>query len=163
MPAPAESHDGPFRRGEQMVLAVCCGFGLLLVSGYIAQQWWRSAGVIDLARSSTQRTTFSRDSLDDAPPEVAPPEPLSVLARPEVQSDPEPEPVGTAIALQVDINSADANELSLLPGIGPVLADRIIAHRERFGPFHRVDDLAEVPGIGPKKLAAVRSAAVVGQ
>jgi competence ComEA-like helix-hairpin-helix protein len=163
MPAPADSHDGPFRRGEQMVLAVCCGLGLLLVSGYVAQQWWRSAGVIDLARGSTQQTAFSRGSLEESPPVIARPEPLAELTIPELPADSQPQPSGTPISLQVDINSADANELSLLPGIGPVLAGRIIAHRERFGAFHHVDDLAEVPGIGPKKLAALRSAAVVGR
>ncbi len=53
---------------------------------------------------------------------------------------------------QIDINSATAEELQNLPGIGPHRARAIIAAR----PFDTVDDLTHVPGIGPKRLAAVR-------
>ncbi len=53
---------------------------------------------------------------------------------------------------QIDINSATAEELQNLPNIGPDLARAIIAVR----PFDTVDDLTHVPGIGPKRLAAVR-------
>jgi len=53
---------------------------------------------------------------------------------------------------QVDINRADSNELQTLPGIGPSLAASIIAYRTREGPFARVDDLTNVPGIGPAKM-----------
>jgi competence ComEA-like helix-hairpin-helix protein len=54
---------------------------------------------------------------------------------------------------RVDLNRATAAELDALPGIGPVLARRIVEHRERFGPFRRVPDLLDVPGIGPKLYA----------
>ena len=40
--------------------------------------------------------------------------------------------------------------IGVLPGIGPVLANRITAYRRRFGPYRRVEDLLAVPGIGPK-------------
>lgn len=53
---------------------------------------------------------------------------------------------------RIDINTATADELLELPGIGPALAAAIIAAR----PFDRVDDLARVPGIGRKRLAAMR-------
>ena len=49
----------------------------------------------------------------------------------------------------VDLNSATAAELDSLPGIGPVLAQRIVDHRTRNGPFRTVDELDDVPGIGP--------------
>lgn len=49
----------------------------------------------------------------------------------------------------VDLNSATAQELDALPGIGPVLAQRIVAHRDEQGPFRSVDQLDDVPGIGP--------------
>jgi competence protein ComEA len=50
---------------------------------------------------------------------------------------------------RVDLNSATAGELDSLPGIGPVLAQRIVDHRTRNGPFRTVDQLDDVPGIGP--------------
>ncbi|MGY1752413.1 helix-hairpin-helix domain-containing protein [Blastococcus sp. SYSU D01042] len=56
---------------------------------------------------------------------------------------------GAPAAGLVDLNSATAEELDALPGIGPVLAQRIVAHRDESGPFRSVDQLDDVPGIGP--------------
>jgi len=56
----------------------------------------------------------------------------------------------------IALNQADASVLEDLPGVGPVLAERIVAHREANGPFETVEDLLEVPGIGEAKLAAMR-------
>jgi competence protein ComEA len=53
---------------------------------------------------------------------------------------------------RVDLNRASAAELEQLPGIGPKLAERIIANR----PFKSVEDLEAVPGIGPKTLEKLR-------
>ncbi|RBY94740.1 competence protein ComEA [Blastococcus sp. TBT05-19] len=50
---------------------------------------------------------------------------------------------------KVDLNSAGVAELDALPGIGPVLAQRIVDHRTAQGPFGSVDELDDVPGIGP--------------
>ena len=49
----------------------------------------------------------------------------------------------------VDLNTATVAELDALPGIGPVLAERIVSHRTAQGPFTAVDQLDDVPGIGP--------------
>jgi len=56
----------------------------------------------------------------------------------------------------LDLNAADAATLDTLPGIGPVLAERIVAWRDENGPFTTVDELGEVSGIGPAVLADVR-------
>ncbi len=56
----------------------------------------------------------------------------------------------------LDLNRACADELERLPRIGPALARRIIAHRETIGAFHSVDELDDVPGIGPSVLASIR-------
>jgi competence protein ComEA len=50
---------------------------------------------------------------------------------------------------RVDLNTASAAELDALPGIGPVLAQRIVDHRSRNGPFRSIEQLDDVPGIGP--------------
>lgn len=56
----------------------------------------------------------------------------------------------------VSLNTATAQQLDDLPGVGPATAAAIIGHRERNGPFASVDDLLAVPGIGPSKLARLR-------
>ena len=53
----------------------------------------------------------------------------------------------------VDLNAATAADLDALPGIGPVLAERIVEHRERTGRFRSVEQLDDVPGIGPATYA----------
>jgi len=55
----------------------------------------------------------------------------------------------------VEVNSADESELETLPGIGPSLAERIVAFRERTGPFGSPDDLLDVAGMTPSKLDAI--------
>lgn len=56
----------------------------------------------------------------------------------------------------VDLNAADAAALDALPGIGPVLAERIVAWRAEHGRFTSVDELGEVSGIGPSTLDDLR-------
>lgn len=61
----------------------------------------------------------------------------------------------------IDINRADAAALESLPGVGPALAARIVAHREANGPFAGVEALVDVAGIGPKTLERMRAMVVV--
>jgi competence protein ComEA len=56
----------------------------------------------------------------------------------------------------VSLNAATAAQLQELPGIGPVLADRILAWRDTHGGFTSVDQLGEVAGIGDRRLAELR-------
>ena len=57
---------------------------------------------------------------------------------------------------QVNINRASAAELTALPGIGTVMAQRIVDYRERHGKFRRFEDLNHVHGLGKRKLAALK-------
>lgn len=68
-----------------------------------------------------------------------------------------PGPASAAAAIvPLDLNEATREQFDTLPGIGPALADRIVAHREERGPFQRVEQLGEVRGIGPKILEKLR-------
>lgn len=62
----------------------------------------------------------------------------------------------------VDINAADALALEALPGVGPSIAQAIVEWREANGPFASVDELEDVPGIGPATLDEIRDSARVG-
>ena len=74
-----------------------------------------------------------------------------------------PSPVGAQQGSSgpISLNRADATALQDLPGVGPVLAERIIAYRESNGLFGEVEDLLDVPGIGEAKLAAIRDLVAV--
>lgn len=70
-------------------------------------------------------------------------------------------PTKAAPRFPLDINRASAEELEALPGIGPVLAARIVEYRQLHGRFQSVDELIEVRGIGPKRLEQIRPYVVV--
>lgn len=59
-------------------------------------------------------------------------------------------------AQPVNLNTATLEQLDVLPGIGPGLAQRILDHRERVGGFGSVEELADVPGIGEVRMAELR-------
>jgi competence protein ComEA len=56
----------------------------------------------------------------------------------------------------LDLNTATAEQLDALPGIGPVTAQKILDYRQAHGPFHSVAELEGVPGIGPGRLAQLK-------
>ena len=66
-------------------------------------------------------------------------------------------PAASTPAATVHLNGASADELDSLDGIGPSLAERIVAYRVAHGGFRSVDELDEVSGIGPVRLEALRA------
>jgi len=84
----------------------------------------------------------------------------SAVAPAALDSIPAP-PVGNAVPARpprapLDLDSASVVDLDRLPGIGPVLAARIVEHRRVHGRFRHVDELLLVPGIGPRLLERLR-------
>ena len=65
-------------------------------------------------------------------------------------------PKWKVLSVPVPLNTATAEELDILPGIGPKTAEAIVEFREKNGRFTSPNDLLQVPGIGPKKLAALK-------
>ena len=61
----------------------------------------------------------------------------------------------------VNLNSATADDLDTLPGVGPATAAEILAYRDQHGPFQTVEQLGDVRGIGPAKLDALRGLVTV--
>jgi len=67
-----------------------------------------------------------------------------------------PEPIAESAA-RLNINTAGARELEKLPGVGKVIAERIIEHRTQFGPFRRAEHLMMVRGISDRKFRNLRA------
>jgi competence protein ComEA len=69
---------------------------------------------------------------------------------------------GGSAGTLVDINAATAAELETLPRIGPAIAQRIIAYREANGPFAAIEDIQDVPGIGPATFEGLKELITTG-
>jgi competence protein ComEA len=99
----------------------------------------------------------------EAPQAVLPREEPMIIARPATRPAAPTPTAGRSQEKQgkLDLNRATAEELQGLPGIGPVLAQRVIAQRTTHGPFHTVDDLRDVKGIGKKRMDQLRPLVMV--
>ena len=116
----------------------------------------RRPGVVHLPSGS--RVTDALDAAGGATAEadLAAVNLARVLADGEQVVVPGPQSAEASAGAGLDLNSADAAALDALPGIGPVLAARIVAWRTEHGRFSTVEELAEVSGIGPALLDGLR-------
>lgn len=88
---------------------------------------------------------------------------LALSAAAPTRSAAAPAAGSTATETKININTASAEELTALPGIGPSYAQRIVEHREKNGPFKKVEDLLNVRGIGEKTFEKIRDRLTVGK
>ena len=107
---------------------------------------------INLARRVQDESHYHIPLVGESPP-PAPPKSSTLGNSSYAQS---PAQSSSPSVSLIDLNTASAQELETLPNIGPVMAGRIIAHRDANGPFTSVDDVENVPGIGPKTLDSIR-------
>ena len=83
---------------------------------------------------------------------------MSVLNQEYLHAAPKME---TKAEVKINVNSANAEDLVEVRGIGPALADRIIEYRAKNGPFKTLDDLTAIRGIGAAKLERIKSQVTV--
>lgn len=108
-----------------------------------------------------------REVLVTLPPETVmptvPPTEPPVRSEPSKQTEPKKSSDSSEkkVTFPVNINTASKKELDALPGIGEVLAQRIIDYRSANGLFSTVDDLTKVKGIGAKTLEKLKPYATV--
>ena len=120
------------RRGALLVV-------LLLALG-AGRDVWRATRPLPLAHALSGAAAVAASPGQEVPPAAATQAPGG----------------GGSAAVPLDLNRASVQELDALPGIGPVLAERIVAYRERHGPFRAPEELRAVRGIGPRLLARLR-------
>lgn len=93
----------------------------------------------------------------EAAPPIAPDDSTAAdVAEAAVATAAAPRRSGKPPPVRTNINTASADQLQRLPGIGPALAARVVAYRQANGPFRHPDEIVEVSGIGDKTLVKLR-------
>lgn len=160
LPGTASPLEEAWPRPAQCALALLLALAALLI-GYQAasMRWQHQPSLIENGEAaqgpSNGTPRPARDSLDSRVILASTPA-LPPRAR---QDRPKK---GDDLLAPININTATADELQRLPGIGPTLAQRIIEARQ-IEPFRNVDDLRKVRGIGPKTLQRLRPLVTVGK
>jgi competence protein ComEA len=86
---------------------------------------------------------------------------LATAAHAAPQQSPTASDTKPVAATPININTATVEQLDKLPGIGPKVAARIIEHRQKNGPFKKVEELMNVKGIGEKSFLKLKSQVTV--
>jgi competence ComEA-like helix-hairpin-helix protein len=144
----------PYTRSQLTVLlivVVVAGVGLT------AGQWRRSHPELAARLEAFDRAGERAPAPGGGSPTTRPPSGPALRSPSDPPAGPRREPPRGARA-PLDVNRATEDELRTLPGIGGVLAARIVEIRERDGPFASLDDLRRVPGLGRAKLERLAAA-----
>ena len=131
------------RKVEVILLAICALFVCFTLGFFVG----RNTGGHEISVQTERQPEAPTEEV--VVRETAPTELPEVTEEPEVPAAPQEPTV-------LNLNTATVEELTTLPGIGPVLAQRIVDFRTANGPFASVEQLTDVEGVGEKKLDAIR-------
>ena len=169
------------RRLEIVVIGVTLAFALFM-GGFFTGRSWSAVNIVPVAAhreepyNSIDTSSITVQLPDEAPQsgsaantsvtagDTASPAESTDAANETVFPDAGAETVGVPRGGdgRININLASQSELTDLPGIGSVLASRIIDYRRQHGDFLRIEDLRNVSGIGEKRFEAIRDKITVG-
>ena len=160
MPEPAALSDAPSEEPSEIIVSV---IGEVAEPGLkTLEPGARVADALDAAQplpgAETMALNHAQRLSDGQQLHILPSgaAPAPAPGEPAPASDNSSSPGGSASGSGVSLNSATAEELTELKGVGEVTAQAIVAYREEHGGFKDVDELLEVSGIGPAKLAQLK-------
>ncbi len=143
-PPKVVSDKETLKLGEQIALTVKCDPSLK-ASKY---KWNAEFGTVPVDWVSAPSVTYTAPNPTDIGDRLLGWNRISVIVRD--SNDNEVAQAETKVRVVVNINEADLQQLDLLDGIGPVLAQRIIDYRTKNGPFKTIEEIEKVNGIGEK-------------
>jgi len=170
------------RRLEVVFIGVTLAFAVFM-GGFFTGRSWSAVNIVPAATNTINPNgvTVQQHGLPpqevptvpDAPANPASPESMATQTNPQAEISQEPQIFSEPDSPQeagaprggdgrININIATQTELTDLPGIGSVLASRIIDYRRQYGDFLRIEDIRNVSGIGEKRYEAIQDKITVG-
>jgi comEA protein len=157
-------------RQEQRIVILLCALMLLSIGVLIVKRfqpgWFLRASMgtpdFDARQTPSQLKSqypvqVNQKKTEQLPVNDTKQTPQQPTSQPSTSSNKKPVVVG-----KININTADAEELTKLPGIGQTKAQSIIDYRNKNGRFSSIDDLQNVKGIGEKTLEKLRNSVTIG-